>query len=169
MNLAPPEIPILFCWRCSIVEGEFVYKIKHDGSIQMLPFAEHYWGPVRPMYEGQPGVFPATSVGLRPLSERETKLAAKLREENDHRPQYWYLTRPVHQVGGEPMIYNPASDIECMECKRAMPFFAVFCDNATGQGYQRIKDKAFSSNSGLQLVVRFCVGCSIIRACLSSD
>lgn len=165
-----PAIHLLYCWTCAIPYDRFRYRIQSDGSVEILQALDKYeysFGAGGP-YDGYTGIFPESPVGLRALSVEEQDLARRLQEGEHSSGEYRYLTEPVHQIGGMPMIYN-WEVVECSECGQTAPFFATICDNATGQDSQPEPSLTFTNYWGVQMVFHWCEACAIMTAYHSCD
>jgi len=167
---APVAIHLLYCWTCAIPFGPFSYRIHEDGRVEILQYLDRYSGcfGLAGPYDGYTGRYPESQVGLRALSVEEQGLARQLRADGEYPEAYRYLTHPVHQVGGVPMIHNPQT-VQCPTCRQASPFFATICDNAVGQEYQRDSALTFTGNSGVQMVFHWCALCAVMSAYHSCD
>jgi hypothetical protein len=164
-----PSLPLLYCWTCAIPYGEFRYSIQPDGSVQILTFLDKYedaFGTDGP-YDGYTGQFPSTSFCLVPQSEEEQH-SLRARSEGTEEELPYGLDFPRHQVGGDPMIYNPQSDI-CPRCGKNMPTFAAIADNTRGNGDAKSVSESFVDNSGVQTVFLLCRSCSVVSVYHSCD
>jgi len=166
-----PFVPLLYCWTCSIPYGEFSYKIKPDGSIEIVQIPERQpdseFGLEGP-YDGYSGIYPLRFVSLQPMNDDDdAKLAlARVDAEYDHDGD---LFEPRHQVGGSPFIYNPQT-LTCPSCLRAMPIIATICNDATGNDPWKKEDSStFAGNGGVQMVFQLCRDCAIVSAYHSCD
>jgi hypothetical protein len=161
-----PAVHLFYCWTCSIPYDEFSYKIKQDGSIEILKLPKKNLGELgmEGPYEGYTGVYPLKQVSLIPLTEEEQKqeLTGSLRD----------LDRDIgkgrHQIGGFPYIFNPVK-IDCLQCRQEMPLLACIEDNAIGNGFVKDESNSFVGNSGVQMLFHFCRNCSIVSATHSCD
>lgn len=164
-----PSLPLLYCWTCAIPYGEFRYSIHTNGSVRILTFLDSYeeaFGPDGP-YDEYTGQFPSTSFCLERQSEEEQR-SLRARSEGLEEELPSGLDFPRHQVGGDPMIYNPQSDI-CPQCGEDMPTFAVIADNTRGNGDAKSACESFVDNSGVQTVFLLCRSCSIVSVYHSCD
>lgn len=167
---SPAAIHLLYCWTCAIPYDSFSYRIHPDGSIEILHYLDRYsdcFGPSGP-YEGYTGVFPESRVGLRALSDVEQGIARQILVGEIVPEEYRYLTEPVHQIGGFPMIYNP-QEVACPACAQGAPFFATICDNAVGEQSQFDPLLSFTGNCGVQMVFHWCTSCAVMTAYHSCD
>jgi len=89
LNVDPSKINavhLLYCWTCSIPNGVFSYRLRPNGSVDLLnspapwdgaidprgPFDRYIGGPGGP-YDGYNGRFPPRTIGLVPLSDLEQR------------------------------------------------------------------------------------------------
>ena len=167
---SPPRLHLLYCWTCALSYEPFSYRISPGGDVEILTSVDTSQGPFGPVgpYEGYTGVFPEIAVGLRALSKEEQELAVELHARQEFPKEHWYLTDPVHQIGGFPMAYN-AQSMSCPECGETAPLFATLADNAAGQEFQTDKAKTFVNNCGVQTVFHYCADCSVMTAYHSCD
>jgi len=151
-NMRFPFLHLLYCWTCSIPYGLFVYRIHDEGRIELISYEKNYEGAfgAEGPYDDYPDVFAGQQVGLIPVLPES--------DPDDLR----------HQVGGEPMIYNPAAPIQCSSCSSEMPFLAAICDDASGDGFLP-GHASFVGNPGVQMVFHFCRNCSMVSAYHSVD
>jgi hypothetical protein len=114
-------IHLFYCWTCSIPYGIFSYRIKQDGTVELLevpPTWESAFGPEGP-YENYTGQFPLRKVGLRPLTEEEEQQQEAAQSDDDLACD---LMPQKHQIGGLPVIANP-QQIICPVCSKASPYW----------------------------------------------
>lgn len=164
-----PSLPLLYCWRCAIPYAEFRYSVHMDGSVEILTFLDSYedaFGPDGP-YDEYTGEFSSMCFCLEPQSEEEQR-ALRARAEGIEEELPSDLESPKHQVGGDPMIYNPQSDT-CPKCGKEMATFAAIADNTRGNGDAEGANESFVDNSGVQTVFLLCRPCSIISVYHSCD
>jgi hypothetical protein len=170
-----PLVHLLYCWTCSIPFGEFSYKIKSDGSVELLqapprqgPKVEH--GEAGP-YDGYTGVFPHQRVALRPISDdAQRRLTEFQTDQSVYDESEDDLFEPRHQIGGFPFVYNPTKTF-CPVCSMEMPVLAAICDDARGNDrIQEDVEKTFvGSGGGAQMMFQFCRACSVVSAYHSMD
>lgn len=173
LGIAPEKtayVHLLYCWTCSIPYGEFSYKIKSDGGVEIVNLPPVYQGALGPdgPYDDYTGTFAAKDVALRPLTESTQRdLVAWLQSDSeDPNGLDDYLT---HQIGGVPFIYNPSKAF-CPSCKAGMPLLAAICDSAVDNNpYQKNAQNSFAGNGGVQMIFSFCRNCSVVSACHSVD
>ena len=163
-----PFVHLLYCWTCSIPFGIFSYRITANGGVELIevpPKHEYEFGPDGP-YDGFTGEFAYLPVTLRPLSsEEQANQRARFSSDLDTVDDLG----PAHQIGGYPMIQNPEKTF-CPICSIEMPFLAAFCDDATGNNPNEVKEKnSFTGNCGVQMVFNFCRKCSVVSAYHSND
>jgi hypothetical protein len=166
LNVDPartPTVHLLYCWRCSIPYGVFSYLIREDSGIELLelpPTNEYAFGPKGP-YDGYTGTFPLKKVGLAPLSEEEHQKQKVAQSDVDLALE---LYPQQHQIGGSPVILNPMP-MTCPTCSKESPFFALICDDASGNAPGDVPaSQSFTDNVGVQMVFHFCRGCSVVSA-----
>jgi len=174
LNLDPERhavVHLLYCWTCGIPYQEFAYRMKRDGSVELLRVAPRMpgveLGPEGP-YEGYTGVFPAQRVSLEAIStEGQRKL--KARHAGEAVEDHGGLFDLHHQVGGYPVILNPQLRY-CPVCDEEMPLLAAICNEAAGNDPVGVRDEdTFVGNCGVQMVFNFCRKCSVVSAYHSSD
>jgi len=171
LNLDPsrqPVVHLLYCWTCSIPYGDFSYRIRQNGSVQILsvpPRMKYEFGPEGP-YDGYTGRFPRRRVRLHPLSDDiQQALKARWMGEIDESEEPYF----GHQVGGYPVIFNPSKAF-CPECSREMPLLASICNDASGNNPWNENDaETFTGNGGVQMVFQLCRDCSVVTAYHSND
>lgn len=167
---SPAAIHLLYCWICAIPFDLFSYRIRQDGSVEILQYLDRSSDSIGPdgPYDGYTGIFPESRVGLRALSEEEQRIARQLSVGGEGPEEYRYLTEPIHQIGGFPLICN-AYEVQCPACDQAAPFFATIRDNAAGHDYQSDPLLTFTGNSGIQMVFHWCASCAVMTAYHSCD
>ena len=141
---------LLYCWTCVIPFGVFSYRIRREGAVEIVgtpkpPAFVQPFGAAGP-YEGYVGEFPARRVSLAPLQDALN------------------FEDPIHQVGGQPMIYNPDL-MQCPECAEPMPLLAALCNDTTGHDPFGVKEKdSFAGNGSVQMIFHLCRSCCIVSA-----
>jgi hypothetical protein len=167
-----PTIHLLYCWTCSIPYGSFSYRMKQDGSIELLQVPEPMPGTefgLEGPYEGYIGEFPLCHVSLLPQSDSEREKLKERWSSNAEDETDDPVFEPRHQVGGYPFIYNPIK-LNCPECTGAMKLLASICNDAAGNNpWQSEPSKTFVDNGGVQMFFQFCSNCSVISAAHSND
>ncbi len=175
LNLDPnrtPQVHLLYCWTCSIPYGEFSYRLREDGSVELLQVPPRQPGielGAGGPYDGYTGRFPLRRVSLELQSQSE----------HDTLTAYWAATseqdygeaplEPRHQIGGYPFIYNPFA-LRCPLCSNFMAMLAAFCDDASGnQTYQADAMSSFTDNCGVQVFFQLCRDCAVVSAAHSCD
>jgi hypothetical protein len=162
-----PAVHLLYCWTCSIPYGHFSYRVRQDGTVEVLdlpPTTEYAFGPDGP-YDGYTGTYPMKKVSLVALSEEERQAEKLAHSDMD----LAFTLFPRHQIGGTPVILNSEA-IACPACLKPSPFLAVICDDASGNrpGEVAARD-SFVGNLGVQMVFHFCRECSVVTAYHSND
>jgi hypothetical protein len=171
LNLDPDRLAVvhlLYCWTCSIPFGDFCYRIRRDGAIDLLTLpprqreAEHgLEGP----YDGYTGVFPHRKVSLEFISDQaQSALRTWWHSTQGDIDKLGDLGEPRHQVGGYPFIYNPRKT-KCPECDQDMPLFAAVCNDAAGNDpWRTTAHETFVDNGAVQMIFHLCRKCSIVSA-----
>jgi len=167
-GLDAPHLPLLYCWPCGISEEEFFYRVKKDGSVELV--ASGYGPPSdRYPYEGYPDHFPMRRVELRAIPDGDQELVRAINR-SSYSPfsaAHEHLRSARHQIGGEAFLWQPLrEDLTCPDCSLEMLFLATICDNAVGpdvrKGYR--EEVSFTKNLGVQVVYHYCRDCSVVGA-----
>ncbi|MHC4093956.1 MAG: hypothetical protein ACYSVY_27400, partial [Planctomycetota bacterium] len=133
-ELGVPELPLLYCGRCGILERPLVYRVESPGRIQLILFHPDSREDIGQHWrdDGLPDVFPERSIELHPIpdwmqnlvlsmnsgreltAEEEVKAGAEART-------YWPDGRPYfdgypRQVGGIPYFDQDWAPPECAAC-----------------------------------------------------
>ncbi|MEO8132205.1 MAG: hypothetical protein ABJF23_03250 [Bryobacteraceae bacterium] len=171
LNVDPaitPALHLLYCWTCSIPYGVFSYRIRKEGTVELLdlpPTWESAFGPDGP-YDGYTGTFKMKRVGLVPLSAEQVQTQELAQSDMDFALD---LPPQEHQIGGLPAIQNPQT-VKCPICSKLSPLLAVICDDATGNQPGEVPaSQSFTDNEGTQMVFHFCRDCSVMSAYHSND
>jgi len=174
LNLDAEQMPfvhLLYCWTCSIPYGEFSYRCRPDGSVELLKvplrMPDVELGP--DVYEGYTGRFPLSHVSLEPLEQSLHDALAKHWASTEAVDSVEEGFEPIHQVGGYPFLYNPFA-LRCPVCLEWMAMLASFCDDATGnKTYQPDRMSSFVDNCGVQMFFQCCRKCATVSAAHSCD
>jgi hypothetical protein len=175
------RLPVLFCWRCELVTGEFFYRVNADESVEVLHavrprprlslletvgalFGRRPPAPAPDRYADRPSFFPRHPFDLEPLREPEREFALAANRDPAAFPPEYRLRR--HQIGGEPYAGGRLADVRapaCWVCRQPMPLLAALCDNPAGAAI----DAEFSVSGGFAgdpetlLLVCFCRACAV--------
>jgi hypothetical protein len=136
------EVPLLFCWTCDVAQHDLFYRVEGEGRVRLLSSGSGGCQTDFP-YEQYPAFFPERPARLRPVP---TPL-----------PHH-----PAHQVGGHPWLVQPRRPFACVECSRAMHFFAVIADDSTGP-------RGFTDNPFVQVLYQACFRCGVLGAYQACD
>jgi len=162
-------VHLLYCWTCSIPYGVFSYRIRQNGSVELVevpPAWEGQFGPAGP-YDGYTGQYALKRVGLIPLPEQEQTRQKSAQLDMDL--AFEMLSEQKHQVGGFPVIAN-SQDITCPVCRKESALLSVICDDASGNEPGGVPpEESFTDYSAVQMVFHFCRDCSVVSAYHSGD
>ena len=159
------RVPLLFCWRCSVSQGDFSYRLRAGGSsIEILAALRGKPIPDFP-YPEYPESFPLELIYLHAVSEFDQAVLVRCSlGEDDYElfRRFPQLCKPKHQVGGVPFLFDAQREVNCPCCGGQAPLFAAFGDNA-GHGLR------FTGNDFVQLVFHLCRACRVIAAYQATD
>jgi hypothetical protein len=158
------SLPLLFCWTCNLAQSPFLYQIEKEGGVKLLTYKKRGVYADFP-YKNYPTYFPESGLVLREIGEEEQKIIKKNNRsgtEYETLQKYPKLSRPQHQIGGEPFLIQGTREIKCKLCKKAMPLLAAISDEAPKGGH-------FTGNSFVQVLFHFCKPCSVIGAYQQCD
>jgi hypothetical protein len=152
------EINVLFCWTCPAAQSTIVYQLPSAGTdFRLVSFAA---GPPATdfPYEGYPVSFPARALMLVALTSQEQDALSQLNagagvDWADSR--YCDLSRPQHQIGGEPYLMQPLEQLGCPQCGGPMPLFGTV-------GNDTFAPEKFTDNDYVQTLVHLCRDCWIV-------
>jgi hypothetical protein len=161
--LAPLEwltatLPLLYCWRCNVAQGEFAYRVGRD-RIALLRWEAGGVALDFP-YADYPDSFPEAPARLAAMGRDDQRLIRELNRGllpwsafRRSRPE---LAVPRHQIGGEPFLIQARTRAQdCPICRRPLRLLAAFGDKATDP-------RGFVGNEFTQVVFLACVGCAVI-------
>ena len=175
-------LPVLFCWRCEIVIGEFFYRVNSDESVEVLYgvrpkpeltflqtvgslFGRKPPEPSPDRYMQRPSFYPRRPFDLEPLNEIEREFAVAANRDPTWFPPEYRVRR--HQIGGEPYAGGHFEDVHtlsCWSCQQPMPVLTALCDNPAGAAI----DAEFQISGGFAgdpetlVLVRFCRACAVV-------
>ena len=154
------ELPLLFCWPCSLAQSLFTYRVSAPNNIQILQYKKGNREKDFP-YENYPETFPAAMVDLVRLSDIEQ---AEISKYNAAHPAYsLYEFPPKNQIGGEPILVQPIGEpIICPDCGKQMPLLATIGDECTDE-------RGFTGNSYVQTLFFYCSKCRVISTYQQCD
>lgn len=118
-------IHFLYCWRCALKMGHFVYKIVSDTEIKITEFVKGKEERNFP-YKKYPNYFPQGSITFHDLSKDLQKAIHYTNNYDDGwiymEENYSEFAEPHYQIGGEPYLLQPIEIVHCTECGKMMPF-----------------------------------------------
>lgn len=149
------RLDLLYSWTCAIPEGEFVYRIS-QGAVKIISFSSGSGYPDFP-FENYPESFPEVPVSLIAVPDSEAATARMLNANRNFADwsKHRELTKPYHQIGGEPVFVQKYSQMACPACKKDMAFMAVIGNN-NGQ------PRGFCDNDYVQVIYNVCDICFAI-------
>lgn len=175
-------LPLLFCWRCEVVTGEFFYRVNGDESVEVLYavrpkatptflqtvgalFGRKPPEPSPDRYAQRPSFYARHPFDLEPLKELEREFTAAANRDPAGFPPEYRVRR--HQIGGEPYAGGPVEDVNtlsCWNCQAPMPVLAALCDNPAGAAVEPGFETAggFAGDPETLLFVRYCRACSVV-------
>jgi len=158
------HLPLLWCWSCSIPEGELRYRL--EGAESSVRVVEYTAGPpTGDPYEGYSRTFPRRDVDLIALSEEEQDALIRINATDytmDLFEQYPALYGVHHQVGGEPWLLQSLDPVICSVCGIHLPLFASVGNNT-------FSPNSFMENDWVQVLFHVCRPCGEIVANAYSD
>lgn len=154
------ELRVLFCWRCRVSQGPFVYD-QSEGSFQIVRHESGNMSDDFP-YEAYPIEVPFVDFALKPLPKALAELQLDFNDDVEW-PHYLtlFLETPRSQVLGRPFIYEGHVQA-CPRCEGPMNL-TLTIDNDIGAGYIQTED------SSVVLVVWSCNNCSIVQVAQQCD
>lgn len=175
-------LPVLFCWRCEIVIGEFFYRVNGDESIEVLYgvrpkpkltflqsvgslFGRKPPEPSPDHYMQRPSFYARRPFDLEPVNEIEREFTVAANRDPTWFPPEYRARR--HQIGGEPHAGGHFEDVHtlsCWNCQAPMPVLAALCDNPAGAAVEPGFDTAggFAGDPETLVLVRFCRACAVV-------
>ena len=139
----------------------FYYSFAANGEVQLMKYGE---GGVQLNFptENYPIFFPQAYFKLQPLTKKEQTTIKELnRDEIDEvviDSKTPHLSRPEHQIGGEPYLVQKDPDFQtdawgketltCPKCKKLMPFLAAIGEKTKGK-------QGFSGNEYVQVIFNY--------------
>jgi hypothetical protein len=109
-------------------------------------------------YENYPVAFPARELTLVALTSEEQDVIRHLNHDDEvdwSDQRYRELSRPQHQIGGEPYLVQPSEEVHCAECGGPMPLFGTV-------GNDTFAPQKFTDNDYVQTLVHLCHRCSTV-------
>jgi hypothetical protein len=158
-------IPLLFCWTCELSQDELVYEVIDQGhAIHLLSWRSGAKFSDFP-YTNYPRSFPTLPAGLKPVDPSSQAVLSALNR--NERPwalasEYPELSRPQHQIGGEPLLMQVLEPRPCAKCREAMPLFVSIWDKATDNA-------RFTGNDFAQVLFHVCRRCLVVNAYQVTD
>lgn len=159
------ELPVLWCWTCTLSQGWFSYELADDGRSVILRSVQI--GDPSPgfPYEDYPVAFPGGGAKLLPVAP---EIQAKIRELNAgstafHEVNLEPWARPSHTVGGEAFLnQRNLREKTCGDCATPLRFMATVADDC-------LDARGFAGNPFVQVVYWWCEKCRRIGAEQDSD
>ncbi|MFH2043836.1 MAG: hypothetical protein ABIK92_01660 [Pseudomonadota bacterium] len=155
-------LSLFFCWKCTLSQEKFFYKIVSDSEIKILKYK--IGNPIDDFpYENYPTFFPESYLDLSELTNIEQETIKKLNsseidEYMDVEKKYQYLCSPQHQIGGEPyLIQKELELIRCCSCNNTMHLLAAIADDCQDK-------RGFVGNKFVQVIFYICKKCMVIGA-----
>lgn len=152
------EIRVLFCWTCPAAQSTIVYQLPSaSADFRLVSFAA---GPPATdfPYESYPVSFPARALMLVALTSDEQDALSQLNagvEIDWSDSRYRDLSRPQHQIGGEPYLMQPLEELQCPHCAGPMPLFGTV-------GNDTFAPEKFTDNDYVQTLVHLCRDCWVV-------
>jgi hypothetical protein len=152
------RLSVLFCWTCPVAQSVLMYQLPSAAtSFRLLDVASGKPTPDFP-YEGYPIAFASQELTLVALTLEEQDILRRLNVGGDvdwSDRRYQQLSRPRHQIGGEPYLVQPLEEVHCSGCGAAMPLFGTVGNDTFGP-------EKFTDNDYVQTLVHLCRHCWIV-------
>ena len=139
-SLGLANLPLVFCWRCAVRQGELQYRVNASGQVELQEWRSGAMDPGFP-YAGYPVAFAEFQVDLKELPARRDK-------------------KPRHQIGGQPLLLAGDPYLSCSICGKAMVFLASVADSMPS-------GESVAGNEWVQTVFWLCKGCAVV--CVLQD
>jgi hypothetical protein len=154
-------ISLLYCWTCSLSQGEFAYRLGLTNDIEIIRFTSGGPTPGFP-YNEYPTAFPMGAAILVRLSNSEQRAIEDMNrgtfDEGLHaEQQYGHLVAPRHQIGGEPRLMQGWVDVTCPICSQLVPFFASVSNDC-------LDPRGIIGYDYAQIIYHYCRACGVIVA-----
>ena len=158
-------VSLLYCWTCNISQGHFFYQLADDNTVRILKYSTG--GVVSDFpFPNYPEYFPQSFVKLREISDEvQNRIALLNHGEADEwliRKEAPWLSKPQHQIGGEPYGIDLDRGMKCPQCGKLMQFFATIADTAPG-------GISMTGNEYVQVMYYLCRKCRTVGAYQQCD
>ena len=161
-----PQLHLLNCWTCNLVQHPFYYQCLPDGSVRLLQYG--IGGTVTDFpYPNYPRHFPGRFASLTPLTPDEQYIIELLNNNDVNyygNPEMAALAIPTHQFGGEPWFVQSWDCClqSCPVCHGSMRFFASVCDLC-------MLPQGFVDDRYVQMIFTLCPVCKVIGSVVHCD
>jgi len=176
-NIAIPiqYIPILYCFRCDLIDEPFYYRMNDDSTISIVKYKEqissriHTWGYIDE--SKLPVYYPEVMISLTELSceEQYLLLASYLSDYIDisFLPELLNISKTYlqkftniinHQIGGIPFLPQGWTEFLCPICDKQMKFLASIADEYVDNEHKIVS----FTYEDIQVQSAICPDCRVI-------